>query len=171
LAIVTRFKSFVSNATYDQEWKRIVLPAKDWMRSTIERKRTLSILGPLETEVMQILWTRNEVSTGQVWEELRKRRDIALTTVSGTLNRLYEKGLLYREVGKGKRGLSYVYRPKMGESKFKQFIAERITRQLLKEYEGPTVSTLINTLAHDPDKLEELRRKLEALSKEKRRTP
>ena len=148
------------------------MPDKDWMRSTIERRRTLSVLGPLETKVMQILWTRNEVSTGQVWEEIRKGRDIALTTVSGTLNRLYEKGLLYREVGKGKRGLSYIYRPKMGESKFKQFIAERVTRQLLKEYEGPTVSALVETLAEDPDKLEELRKKIEELSaKKKKRKP
>jgi predicted transcriptional regulator len=147
------------------------LPDKNWMRSTIKTRRTLSVLGPLETKVMLILWTRNKLSTGQVWEEIRKSRDIALTTVSGTLNRLYEKGLLYREVGKGKRGLSYLYRPKMGESKFKQFVAERITLQLLKEYEGPTVSTLINTLAHDPEKLEELRRKLETLLKEKKRAP
>ena len=143
------------------------MPDKNWMRSTIERRRTLSVLGPLETKVMLILWTRNEASTGQVWEEIRKRRGIALTTVSGTLNRLYEKGLLYREVGKGKRGLSYLYRPKMGESKFKQFVAERITLQLLKEYEGPTVSTLINTLAHDPSKLQALRKKLDALSKKR----
>jgi hypothetical protein len=35
----------------------------------------------------------------------------------------------------------------MDENRFKQFIAERITRQLLKEREGPAVSTLINTLA------------------------
>jgi predicted transcriptional regulator len=70
-------------------------------------------------------------------------------------------------VGKGRRGLSYIYRPKMDESKFKQSIAEGITRQLLKEYEGPTVSTLISALAENPDKLEELRRKVDALSKKR----
>jgi predicted transcriptional regulator len=143
------------------------MPDKNWMRSTIRKTATLSILGPLETRIMEILWKRSEASTGEVYDELRKDRDIALTTVSGTFNRLYEKGLLHREVGKGRRGLSYVYRPKMDETKFKQFIAERITRQLLKEYEAPTVSTLISTLAEDPNKLEELRRKVDALSKKR----
>jgi predicted transcriptional regulator len=138
------------------------------MRSTIRKAAALSILGPLETKIMEILWIRGVASTGEVYDELRKERSIALTTVSGTFNRLYEKGLLHREVGKGKRGLSYVYRPKMGESKFKQVIAERVTRQLLKEYEGPTVSTLVETLAEDPDKLEELRKKIEELSAKKK---
>jgi len=144
------------------------MPDKNWMRSTIRKTATLSILGPLETRIMEILWKRSEASTGEVYDELRKDRDIALTTVSGTFNRLYENGLLHREVGKGRRGLSYIYRPKMDETKFKQFIAEKITRQLLKEYEAPTVSTLISTLAADPDKLEELRKKIEELSAKKK---
>lgn len=140
---------------------------KNWMRHTIRKTAALSILGPLEAKIMEILWRRREASTGEVFDELRKDRSIALTTVSGTFNRLFEKGLLHREVGKGKRGLSYVYRPKMDESKFKQFIAQGITRQLLKDYEGATVSTLVNTLAEDPDKLEELRRRIEELSRKR----
>lgn len=145
------------------------MPEKNWMSSTIRKTAAFSVLGPLETRIMEILWRRSEASTGEVYDELRKDRSIALTTVSGTFNRLYEKGLLHREVGKGKRGLSYVYRPKMDEGKFKQFIAERITRQLLKEYEGPTVSTLVNTLAEDPGKLEELRRRIDELSRRHKR--
>jgi predicted transcriptional regulator len=140
---------------------------KDWIRSAVKEKGLASILGPLETKIMHVLWELNRASTGQVHEELRKDRGIALTTVSGTLNRLYEKGLLHREIGKGKRGLTYIYRPKMNEEKFKEFIAERVTHQLLKEYEEPTVSTLINRLAENPEKLEELRRKIDALLKEK----
>ncbi len=139
----------------------------NWMRSTIRKTAALSILGPLETRIMEILWERGEASTGQVYDELRKGRDIALTTVSATFNRLYEKGLLHREVGKGRRGLSYIYRPKMDEGKFRQSIAEGITRQLLKEYEGPTVSTLISAIAENPDKLEELRKRVDALSKKR----
>jgi len=139
------------------------------MSSTIRKTTTLSVLGPLETKIMEIIWRRGEVSTGEACDELRKDRSIALTTVSGTFNRLYEKGLLHREVGKGKRGLSYVYKPKIDESKFRQFIAERVTRQLLKEYEGPTVSTLISTLAEDPDKLEQLRKRIEELSRKRRK--
>jgi len=143
------------------------MPDEDWTRSAVEKKGGLHILGPLETEIMQIIWKRNKAPTGQVYEDLRKDRNLALTTVSGTLNRLYEKGLLHREIAKGKRGLTYVYAPKMNEEKFKRFVAEKVTHQLLKEYEGPMVSALINSLAKNPQKLEELRRKIDALLKER----
>jgi predicted transcriptional regulator len=69
---------------------------KNWMSSTIRKTATLSVLGPLETKIMEIIWRRGEVSTGEAYDELRKDRSIALTTVSGTFNRLYEKGLLHR---------------------------------------------------------------------------
>jgi predicted transcriptional regulator len=75
---------------------------KNWMRSTIRKTAALSILGSLETRMMEILWIRREASAGEVYDVLRKDRNMALTTVSGTFNRLYEEGLLHREVGREK---------------------------------------------------------------------
>lgn len=62
-------------------------------KNALNMNELLEVLGPLEKEIMEIVWSRTETSTHDVLEELRKKRDIAMTTVSSTLNRLYDKNL------------------------------------------------------------------------------
>ena len=59
----------------------------------------------------------------EVLETLQKKKSIAYTTVMNTMDRLYEKGLLDRQIEKkGKNGmyLHYVYWPKLEEQNFKK---------------------------------------------------
>lgn len=65
------------------------------------------VLGELETIVMELLWCEPELSVSQVEEQLRRRREIAHTTVLTTLDRMYRKGYLTRE----KRGKPLSTRP------------------------------------------------------------
>ena len=61
-------------------------------------------LGPLEMEVMEILWTRGQSSVRDVFQDLH--RPLAYTTVMTTLARLYKKGILLRQ--KCERAFFYV---------------------------------------------------------------
>src|SRR5205085_5202684 len=47
--------------------------------------------------VMGCFWTSGPQTSGQILATLRERRTIAHTTVTTTLSRLYEQGLLTRE--------------------------------------------------------------------------
>lgn len=60
-------------------------------------------LGRLESEVMEIVWTRGEGRVQEVVEALDRR--LAYTTVMTTLDRLFKKGLLSRT----KQDRAYVY--------------------------------------------------------------
>ena len=61
------------------------------------RKHSLSdVLGPLESEIMDVVWTRGEVTVRDVHRSLADARPIAYTTVMTTLGRLADKGLLNR---------------------------------------------------------------------------
>lgn len=61
------------------------------------RKHTLSdVLGPLEAEIMEAVWDRDDVTVRDVHRRLSQRRPIAYTTVMTTLGRLTDKGLLRR---------------------------------------------------------------------------
>ncbi len=51
-------------------------------------------LGELELSVLRVVRTLGEASSGEVYEELRKSRDVAYTSVTTTLYRLVEKDLL-----------------------------------------------------------------------------
>jgi len=66
------------------------------------------VLGPLEAEVMEILWAADEPMTvRQLLERINKRRKppLAYTTVMTIMSRLVEKEILSRT----KEGRGYVY--------------------------------------------------------------
>ncbi|MDQ4026174.1 MAG: BlaI/MecI/CopY family transcriptional regulator [Actinomycetota bacterium] len=61
------------------------------------RKHTLAdVLGPLESEIMDVVWGAGEVTVRDVHRTLNEARPIAYTTVMTTLGRLTDKGLLRR---------------------------------------------------------------------------
>jgi predicted transcriptional regulator len=67
------------------------------------------MLGPLEREVLSCM---NEIKRGtvrDVYRDMRKEKNIAYTTVSTTLERLFEKGYLARGEDTGRGGTRYVY--------------------------------------------------------------
>ncbi len=59
------------------------------------RARRQLMLGPLEMQVMEVLWSCGESSVRDVVEKLEHR--LAYTTVMTTLDRLFKKGLLDRQ--------------------------------------------------------------------------
>ncbi len=58
-------------------------------------------LSPAESEIMDIVWDRGEVSVAEVREILSERRDIARNTVQTLMTRMEEKGWLkHRPIGR-----------------------------------------------------------------------
>jgi predicted transcriptional regulator len=65
---------------------------------TARRKQALAdLLGPLESEVMDIVWSRGDVTVRDVHQALQAEHPIAYTTVMTTLGRLADKGLVRRD--------------------------------------------------------------------------
>lgn len=65
---------------------------------TARRKQALAdLLGPLESEVMDIVWSRGDVTVRDVHQALQVEHPIAYTTVMTTLGRLADKGLVKRD--------------------------------------------------------------------------
>ena len=54
------------------------------------------LLGPLEAEVMEVMWETDQATVRQVVDLLRQRRTIAYTTVMTIMNNLVAKGMLER---------------------------------------------------------------------------
>ena len=63
------------------------------IQSTLTRTGQVS-LGPLEIQVMEVIWSCGESNVREVVEKLDSR--LAYTTVMTTLDRLFKKGLLDR---------------------------------------------------------------------------
>lgn len=71
--------------------------------------------GDLEAAIMRRVWDQQEpVTVREVWSQLRKRRDLAYTTVLTVMDKLHRKGWLERELV----GRAHRYRPVISREEY-----------------------------------------------------
>ena len=101
-------------------------------------------LGELELAVLRAVRTLGEASSGEVFEEVRKARNVAYTSVTTTLYRLVEKDLITLRKVSEKR---VFYRIK-GGSAYRKAMASMV-ESVLDTFGGAAVSYLLD----HPDRL------------------
>jgi predicted transcriptional regulator len=118
------------------------------------------VLGKLEAEVMNLLWQQPNQTVLEVEDRLRRKREIAHTTVLTTLDRMYQKGYLLRE----KQGKAFVYRPRYTREEFERGMAQEVLGALIGGLGEPVLSTFVDLVGEDGTKLD----RLEELIRQKR---
>ncbi|MGD2248297.1 MAG: BlaI/MecI/CopY family transcriptional regulator [Candidatus Methanofastidiosia archaeon] len=118
-------------------------------------------IGFLERELMEMLWSLGKADARRVYEEMRKKKKTTYSTISTTLVRLYEKGLLKREKVKSRGGFKYVYFPAQSKEKFEESNVKETLLNLFEKFESATVSFLSETLDENEEDIKELKKQLE----------
>ncbi|MEI8165464.1 MAG: BlaI/MecI/CopY family transcriptional regulator [Chloroflexales bacterium] len=119
-------------------------PAKDGL---------VKVLGPLETEIMQILWQDDRSTVKKVHRRLSQQREIAYTTVMTTMSRLSEKGVLSRH----REGLAYVYTPAISEDDFVQMVVRQVLDGLLDDYSDTAIDYMVDYFVrNNPNELKRI---------------
>ncbi|AZB41603.1 BlaI/MecI/CopY family transcriptional regulator [Bacillus sp. FJAT-42376] len=119
--------------------------------------------GPLEAKIMEILWSREEMSIKDVQEQLEKEKPISFNTVMTVLKRLQEKEVVVRKIEKR---TSY-YRPAVTKDHFLQAQSRELTNDLLDEFGPLAVSHMLDALDEaDQELIERLEDKLKQLKKD-----
>jgi predicted transcriptional regulator len=116
-----------------------------------------SALGPLEAEVMAVLWQSDgPVSVREVVQRLNAGRTapLAYTTVMTVLSRLAGKGILVRE----QQGRGYVYSPAVADT------AEIAVRGVLAEFGDAALARFVERVELDPGLRARLRKLMGASS-------
>lgn len=103
-------------------------------------------LGDLELAVLRAVRTLGTASSGEVYDEVRKTRDVAYTSVTTTLYRLVDKDLVAVRRQSEKRAF---YRIKDGRA-YRRAMAEMMD-SVLDTFGGAAVSYLLD----NPDKMAE----------------
>lgn len=93
-------------------------------------------LGPLEAEVIEVVWRQGEATVREVHREFLNRRDIAYTTVLTVLRNLTRKGLLSRR----REGRAYVYAATVSKEEFTRARVAHIVDLLLEEFREPALA-------------------------------
>jgi len=122
-------------------------------------------LGPLETRLLELLWARSEPATAGDLQ--RECPALAYTTVMTTLDRLFKKNLLTREV----EGRAFRYSPSLTREELYRQAAGEAFRQLLNTSSEATLplSHLVEVLTErDAHLLDDLSQLVEAKRRELR---
>ncbi|HET8921437.1 MAG TPA: BlaI/MecI/CopY family transcriptional regulator [Candidatus Acidoferrum sp.] len=121
-------------------------------------------LGRLELALMQILWSHGKGNVREVVQRLQ--RPLAYTTVMTTLDRLYKKGFLDREM----LDRAFVYSAHLSRGEWERQRAENIFASLFSDSNASLdllVSSFLDAAGrHDASVLDELERKIRTKRKE-----
>lgn len=80
---------------------------------------------------MELVWKYQESSVRQVWSILRKKRQIAYTTVMTIMSRLADKGLLRRRL---EQSGAYGYTPAPDQREYLEIISKKAVTGLIKDF-------------------------------------
>lgn len=118
------------------------------------REQPSRLLGPLESEVMALLWRSGRaMSVREVLEELNasRRPALAYTTVMTVLTRLAEKDVLKRTP----EGRGYIYEPVVPNA------AALAVRGVMRDYGEAALAHFVDQARDDPELLARLERLME----------
>jgi len=120
------------------------------------------VFGDLEADIMELVWKKGTVTVGDVWQALRKDRDLAYTTVKTVMGRLAEKGHLKQRT----KDRAYTYEPTMSREEFLRAVSEEVLEGLFVDFGEPIRAHLVKALkGRDLPGLE----RLDALIREEKR--
>jgi len=112
---------------------------------------TSLVQGKLETEVIKILWEKKDCSPKEVLVALDNQ--LALTTVSTILERLYKKGLLK----KGKIGGRVRYTSKVSQEVYSQKLVKQFMGKMVSSFGDLAITYFAKGVEHLPkEKKEEI---------------
>lgn len=135
------------------------------MKRIFHFKASSSQLGPLEQRLLEGLWLRESATVRDIVDE--DCRDLAYTTVMTTLDRLFKKNLLTREV----EGRAFRYKPRFTREELHREVAGEALQQLLDASPASSLplSYLVEVLTKgDAQLLDDLRDVVEAKRRELR---
>ena len=98
------------------------------------------VLSPLETEVLKMLWPDKKLKVRHIFNTLKRKRTVALSSVAVILDRLHSKGAVDRHAEKGRGGVRYIYFPKNDKEGFDKSIVEQAVNKLIDKFGSTAVS-------------------------------
>jgi len=102
-----------------------------------------SVLSPLESDVLKILWPNKRLKVRDIYESLKGKRKVALSSIAVILDRLHERHIVDRFIETGRGGIRYVYFPKKNQEQFETTIVENTVNSLISKF-GNTAITYFN---------------------------
>ncbi|RLF41774.1 MAG: hypothetical protein DRN12_02245 [Thermoplasmata archaeon] len=116
-------------------------------------------IGPLEREVLEILWSKKEATAREICTALEERGNRkAYSTIRTIMNRLVKKKVVSQRPDDNNR--IYIYAPIYTKRELEKKIVHNLFGELLKRFEQSTISYLAEELSDNEEEIEKIKQKL-----------
>jgi predicted transcriptional regulator len=99
-----------------------------------------ALLSPLEQDILKVIWPNKKMRVRAIYEKLKTRRKLALSSVAVLLDRLHERGIVARQIENGRGGVRYIYHPTSDRKAFEKSIVEKAVNKLIQNFGSTAVS-------------------------------
>lgn len=99
-----------------------------------------ALLSPLEQDILHVIWPDKKMRVRQIYEKLKGKRQLALSSVAVLLDRLHERGVVARDQETGRGGVRYIYYPTSDKKDFEKSVVEGAVNQLIEKFGSTAVS-------------------------------
>lgn len=112
---------------------------------------------------MEVVWKLKNASVRDVLDIIKKKKQIAYTTIMTVMSRLFDKGILKREMDESG---AYVYQPTRCRESFLANASRRALQAFIREYGDVAVAQFVDIVeTSDSKQSKEWKRKLKELLK------
>jgi len=116
------------------------------------------MFGSAELPVLEALWERGALTGREIYEEVRRSKELAYTTVLTTVGRMVKKGSIRRK----KRDGIYIYEPALKKPEFERQAASAVIKGIVAMSPSHAVSAFVDVLSqYDAGKLDEIMKIIE----------
>ena len=91
-------------------------------------------LSPLESYIVKSLNPIKKYSSQEVYNLLKKKKDVARSSIPVILDRLHQKGLLGRESETARGGIRFLYQLQLNKEKYERNVVENTVNKLVKKF-------------------------------------
>jgi predicted transcriptional regulator len=99
-----------------------------------------AMLSPLEQDILKVIWPDRKMRVRAIYEKLKGRRKLALSSVAVLLDRLHCRGVVKRDVETGRGGVRYIYYPSSDQRQFEKNVVETAVNKLIEKFGSTAVS-------------------------------
>ena len=92
------------------------------------------VLSPLEEEILKVIWPDKTLKVREIFDILKKKNKLALSSVAVLLDRLHQRKIVGRKVETGRGGIRYIYFPLKDKNGFDRTVIERVVDNLISKF-------------------------------------
>ena len=105
--------------------------------------KSKKVLGPLEGEIMDVVWEQGPTTVSAVHKALAQKKEIAYTTVMTTMSRLAKKQLWNQD----RSSTTYKYTPALNRQEFERYVVMGVLSGLFEDFGDAVVDHFVECVS------------------------